>query len=362
MQIVLLSVALAVGIAVLGTPYLARALLRRGIGSQERVDGVAAHLVKQGTPTMGGISVVVASTASYALTHVRIDAGGPRIEAPSTEALMVLCGLWFLAGLGGVDDLISATRRRSLGLSPLAKTIAQAVISVLLSILAVQVLHLRPALSWAGQEIGPRLPVVVFVVWVFVLVWIMANGVNVIDGTDGLSSGSSAMALAVYVIIAFWQFRHPATYDIGNAAALLDVAVLVAAMAGACIGFLWWNAPPAQIILGDTGAMALGGALVAIAIVTKTQLLLLVIGGLFIADYASSLLQIFVFKLTRRLWPHPDGTGRRIFAMAPVHHHFEVRGWPEITVTIRFWLIAALFAGAGLALFYLAYLGAAGLR
>ena len=129
-----------------------------------------------------------------------------------------------------------------------------------------------------------------------------------------------------------------------------------AAVLGACAGFLWWNAPPAKIILGDTGAMALGGVLVSMALFTRTQLLLPVIGALFVADYASSLLQIAFFKLTKRYWPHPNGGGRRIFAMAPVHHHFEMKGWPEITVTIRFWLIAALFASLGLALFYMRFL------
>jgi phospho-N-acetylmuramoyl-pentapeptide-transferase len=361
MQNIVFATALGVVFAGLGTPYLIGVLIRWGIGSQERVDGVQAHLAKQGTPTMGGLIVIVGSTAAYALTHIRMDPIAFR--APSAQGLIALGTMWALGAVGAADDLISATRRRSLGLSPRAKTLSQAVISVCVTVAVVRFAGVDPSITWTGVSravLFGSLLLPVFGAWVFVIVWSMSNAVNVADGTDGLSSGSGAIALVVYVFIAFWEFRHPATYGSAVEAGLLDLAVLGAALLGACGGFLWWNAPPARVILGDTGAMAIGGVLCTMAVFTRTQLLLPIIGGLFVILYASSLLQIAVFKVTRRFWPDDHGNGRRLFAMAPLHHHFELRGWPEVTVTIRFWLIAALFAGFGLALFYMAFLGAGG--
>jgi phospho-N-acetylmuramoyl-pentapeptide-transferase len=226
-------------------------------------------------------------------------------------------------------------------------------VSIGLTIAVLHWTHVELQITWAGSPIA-ALPAPVFGVWVFVLVWVFSNGVNIVDGTDGLATGSSSFALFVYLVIVFWEFRHVSLY--GHFEGLFDAAILVAAVLGACAGFLWWNAPPARIILGDAGAMALGGLLVSIALVSRTQLLLVVIGGLFVADYASSLMQIAFFKLTKRFWPHSGGSGRRIFAMAPLHHHFEMKGWPEITVTIRFWLIAGLLGSLGLALFYAHFL------
>jgi phospho-N-acetylmuramoyl-pentapeptide-transferase len=307
---------------------------------------------------MGGSVVLAAATLAYALAHVSYGRQRFALHAPAASGLIALAAMWALGSVGAVDDLISATRRRSLGLSPAAKTICQAVVSIGLTFAAVRWAHVHTQISWAGFPVSglPVLPIAVFAVWVFVLVWVFSNGVNIVDGTDGLATGSSSFALFVYVVIAFWEFRHASVYGQTAVHGLLDGAVLTAAVLGACAGFLWWNAPPAKIILGDTGAMALGGVLVSMALVTRTQLLLPLLGGLFVADYASSLLQIAFFKFTKRYWPHPRGGGRRIFAMAPVHHHFEMKGWPEITVTIRFWLIAGLFASFGLALFYMRFL------
>ena len=353
MQRILLAVALGLAFSALGTPILINFLVRHGIGSQERVDGVQAHLRKQGTPTMGGAMVLVAATFAYALAHVSY--GGQRfaVHAPAATGLMALGTMWALGAVGAVDDLKSALRRRSLGLSPAAKTLGQALISVALTFAALRWTHVHSGLAWAGTPLA-TFPTPVFAVWVFVLVWVFSNGVNIVDGTDGLATGSSSFALFVYLVIGFWEFRHASVY--GHQAGLLDVTILTAAVLGACAGFLWWNAPPARIILGDTGAMALGGLLVSMSLVTRTQLLLPIVGGLFVADYASSLMQIAFFKLTKRIWPHPNGGGRRIFAMAPVHHHFEMKGWPEITVTIRFWLIAGLLGSFGLALFYMHFI------
>ncbi len=353
MQSILLALGVGLALSALGTPLLINALVRYGIGSQPRVDGVQAHLKKRGTPTMGGAMVLAASTIAYALAHMSYGRQRFALHNPSASGLIALASMWALGAVGAWDDLVSATRRRSLGLSPAAKTICQAIISVGLTVGVLHWAHVEPQITWAGSRIA-ALPVPAFAVWVFVLVWVFSNGVNIVDGTDGLATGSSSFALFVYVVIVFWEFRHVSLY--GHFYGLFDAAILVAAVLGACVGFLWWNAPPAKIILGDAGAMALGGVLVSMALFTRTQLLLPVIGGLFVADYASSLLQIAFFKLTKRYWPHRNGGGRRIFAMAPVHHHFEMKGWPEITVTIRFWLIAALCASLGLALFYMRFL------
>jgi phospho-N-acetylmuramoyl-pentapeptide-transferase len=353
MQSILLAVALGLGLSALGTPFLINALVRHGIGSQPRVDGVQAHLKKRGTPTLGGAMVLAAATVAYALAHMSYGEQRFAFHAPSAAGLIALGTMWTLGAVGAWDDLVSATRSRSLGLSPTAKTICQGVVSIGLTIAVLRWAHMQPHVSWAG-EILLRLPVPLFAVWVFVLVWVFSNGVNIVDGTDGLATGSSSFALFVYLVIGFWEFRHAAVY--GHLHGVLDTTILTAAVLGACVGFLWWNAPPARIILGDAGAMALGGLLVSLALVSQTQLLLPVVGALFVADYASSLIQIAFFKLTKRVWPHPNGGGRRVFAMAPVHHHFEMKGWPEITVTIRFWLIAGLLGSFGLALFYMHFL------
>ena len=353
MQSILLATALGFGLSVFGTPFLINWLVRHGIGSQPRVDGVQAHLRKRGTPTLGGAIVLAAGTLTYLAAHLTYTQQHFVWRAPSASGWIALGASWALGAIGAWDDLISATRRRSLGLSPLAKSISQAVVAVGLTIAVLALTDVEPAITWAGSILF-HVPVPVFAVWVFVLVWVFSNGVNIVDGTDGLATGSSSFALFVYVVISFWEFRHLGQYRYTDG--LFDTTILVAAALGACVGFLWWNAPPARIILGDAGAMALGGLLVSVALVTRTQLLLVVVGGLFVADYASSLMQIAFFKLTKRFWPHPNGGGRRIFAMAPVHHHFEMKGWAEITITVRFWLIAALLGGLGLALFYMHFL------
>jgi phospho-N-acetylmuramoyl-pentapeptide-transferase len=201
---------------------------------------------------------------------------------------------------------------------------------------------------------------IVFYVWVFIIVAASSNGVNLTDGLDGLASGSSALVLAAYVIISFWQFRHscvvaetagPACYEVAPRAAL-DVAIVAAGALGAVAGFLWWNAAPARIFMGDTGALALGGLLGGLAVMTDTQLLLLILGGLYVLVTTSVILQVVVFRLT----------GRRVFRMAPIHHHFELIGWPEFTVIVRFWILSGLAVAVGLGLFYADFLARGGIQ
>lgn len=364
MQGILMATAVAIGVALFGTAVFINLLTRLGVGQQVRVDGPTTHLVKQGTPTMGGVVILLASSAGYLLSHIRVEAGGVVFRDPSKAGLLVVASMWALGLLGAADDLAKVTWRRSLGLTEKQKIVVQVFAGFALAFGAIRLVGIPPNISWTGVRdlpLVPQLPQVLFAVWVVAIIFVMSNGVNFTDGTDGLASGSSAMALFVYVVIAFWEFRHPAVYQQLPVEGLLDVSIAAAALLGACIGFLWWNCFPAKIQMGDTGAMALGGALAAMALFTKTQLLLLIIGGLFIAEFASSSIQRYVYKLTKRFWPSEQGGGRRVFAMAPLHHHFEMRGWEEVTVTVRFWLVAGVLAGVGLAMFYADFLASGGL-
>jgi phospho-N-acetylmuramoyl-pentapeptide-transferase len=193
---------------------------------------------------------------------------------------------------------------------------------------------------------GPAMAVVLFVAWANVLIAGASNGVNITDGLDGLATGASVMVFGAYTVIAMWQYNQGCAvapgaqcYDVGDA---LDLAVVSCAIGGACFGFLWWNASPAEIIMGDTGSLSLGAALAGLAILTHTQLLLVVLGGLFVIVTASVIIQVISFKLT----------GRRVFRIAPLHHHFEMVGWSEVTIVARFWIIAGICITAGLGLFY----------
>lgn len=338
---ILIATALAGALALIGTPLLIDVFRARGVGQLIREDGPAAHFVKHGTPTMGGLVVLLSSTVGYVASHF-LFAGAERREL-AAPALMVLGVAWGLGLLGATDDLLKIRQRRSLGLNKRAKLVGQGVVAVGLAFAALNYADLDPAISWSGHDLWV-IPRVVFAVWVFFIIAGTSNAVNLTDGLDGLACGSAAMAFFVFTIIAFWEFRNPRIYELlEGGAGLLDVATLAAAFLGACIGFLWWNAAPARIFMGDTGSLALGGALAALSLVTRTQLLLLIIGGLFVVETVSVILQVAAYRGFNR---------RRVFAMAPLHHHFELRGWAEFTVIVRFWLIAALTAGFGLALFY----------
>ncbi|HVE92615.1 MAG TPA: phospho-N-acetylmuramoyl-pentapeptide-transferase [Actinomycetota bacterium] len=345
MQGILIATALAMAFSLLATPWVMGVFRARGVGQLIREDGPAAHFEKHGTPTMGGLILLAAATIGYFGAQVRF-VGAFGFSRPGREALMTLGVGWGLGLLGALDDLRKIRQRRSLGLSKKAKFAGQALVGFGLAFAAVEWASVRPEISWAGSgaPLLPALHPIVFAVWVVIVIAGTSNAVNLTDGLDGLAAGASAMAFFVFMIIGFWQFRHQDFYaDLGNPSAALEVSIVAAAMLGACIGFLWWNAAPAKIFLGDTGSLALGGVLAALGLFTSTQLLLLVIGGLFVVETLSVIIQVVAYKVFG---------GRRVFAMAPLHHHFELRGWPEINVIIRFWLIAALLAGLGLALFY----------
>jgi phospho-N-acetylmuramoyl-pentapeptide-transferase len=258
--------------------------------------------------------------------------------------------------VGAADDLIKIRRRRSLGLNKTAKLIGQLVIALAFAYIAVHIAHIPTTLTFV-RDTGVNLGIF-FYIWVFIIVSGESNGVNLTDGLDGLASGSVALVLAAYVVIGFWQFRHacgspfagPACYPV-NLGQSLDLALVAAAGMGATAGFLWWNAAPARIFMGDTGSMALGGLLAGLAIMSETQLLLLILGGLFALETMSVMIQVASFRTT----------GKRVFKMSPIHHHFELLGWPEFTVVVRFWIVCGLAVAIGLGVFYADFLRQGGI-
>jgi len=346
---IIVAGAVSLVLALFGTPLAIRAFTRRGYGQLIREDGPTAHLTKRGTPTMGGTVIVIAALIGYWVSHVVTR---QPMEASGLLVLMLMTGLGIV---GFIDDFIKIYRQTSLGLRSGAKLAGQAVVG---AVFAMQVLDhpdgydLTPADAHISflRDIGPTIGVLPFVIWIVIMIAGSSNAVNLTDGLDGLATGATILVLAAYTIIGVWQYRNDCTialtaqcYQVRDP---LDMAVVAAAVLGACFGFLWWNAPPAKIFMGDTGSLALGGVLAGLAVCTKTQLLLGILGGLFVIIAMSVILQVGSYKLT----------GKRIFRMAPLQHHFELLGWAEITIVIRFWLIAGLFVALGLGIFYVEWL------
>jgi len=347
---ILLAASIALLLSLFGTPLAIRLFRRRGYGQLIRDDGPEAHHTKRGTPTMGGTVIVIASVLGYFIGHLLTG------DPPSASGLLVLGLMAGLGVVGFVDDFIKIYMQRSLGLRSWAKLTGQVVVS---AVFAVLVLHfpdrydLTPADARISllRDVGPALAVLPFVIWIVLLVAAASNGVNLTDGLDGLAAGSAVLVLASYVLIANWQLRNdcvsgPITPHCYSIASPLDLAVVAAATLGGCLGFLWWNAPPARIFMGDTGSLAIGGVLAGLAVTTKTALLLIILGGLFWIITASVIIQVGFFKMT----------GRRVFRMAPLQHHFELIGWAETTIVIRFWLITGLCIALGLGIFYVEWL------
>jgi phospho-N-acetylmuramoyl-pentapeptide-transferase len=347
---ILLAGALSLVLTLVGTRYAIRVFASRGYGQLIRDDGPTTHHTKRGTPTMGGLIIVLASVISYFAAKLITGHG------PSASALLLLFLFVGLALVGFLDDFIKIYKQRNLGLRSGSKIIGQTAVAVVFAVLSFS--------SWfeddkgvtpAGRHISFirdfsewTVPAVLLVIFILVLVTGTSNAVNLTDGLDGLATGASGLVLGAYTIVNIWQNNQwcerlqasGKCYDVRDP---LDLAVVAAAITGACFGFLWWNAAPAQIFMGDTGSLALGGAIAGMAILTRTEFLLALMGGLFVLQTLSVMLQVGYFKLTH---------GKRLFRMAPLHHHFEMLGWEEITVVIRFWLIAGIFVAAGLGVFY----------
>lgn len=356
---VLIAALVAMAFSILATPLVVRWFRRQGFGQEIRDDGPQSHLVKRGTPTMGGAVIVVATVLGYVVAHLftAFQAGrGP--TASGLLALFLMVGLGFV---GFLDDFIKIRRQRSLGLRARAKIGGQLVVGVTFGILALQFRNddgLTPAstnLSYVRDIAGISLGALGFVIVSYLIITATSNAVNLTDGLDGLAAGASAMVFGAFTLMSFFQFRNqcgdPALNGCYVVRDPIDLCLVSAAAMGACFGFLWWNASPAQIFMGDTGSMALGGLMAGLAILLRTELLLVVLGGLFVVEALSDIIQIGYFKATRRR----TGTGRRVFKMAPIHHHFELGGWNEITVIIRFWIIAGICVAFGLGLFYADY-------
>lgn len=329
---VLLAGAIALLASVLGTPLLIRWLRSRDIGQQIRQDGPQRHLTKAGTPTMGGLALVGAVLIGYAACHIV----GTFTERGIAAVLTICAG----ALVGFVDDWIKVTRRRSLGLNKRAKLGAQLVIAVAFAVVCVRVFKVDTHLSFTRfNSTGIQLGQVGWVIMAVLVILATTNAVNLTDGLDGLAAGSSAFTFATFTVIGIDQFKHLSIY---HNPASLDEAALAAAMIGACAGFLWWNAAPAQIFMGDTGSLGIGAGVAVLALLENVDLLLPIIGGLFVLETLSVILQVGSYRLFHR----------RIFRMAPIHHHFELLGWPETTVIIRFWILAAGFTSLALGAFY----------
>jgi len=355
---VVVAAAVSLLVSLFGTPLYIRFLVKRGYGQFIRDDGPTSHHTKRGTPTMGGAVIIAATLLGYGVAHLA------NLWEPTLSGLLVLFLMVGLGFVGWLDDYIKISRQRSLGLRAGPKLIGQSLVAIIFAVIALTVDNGKP-LTPASTHIsfirdlpinlafaGPGLGLALFVIWALIMIAGTSNGVNLTDGLDGLASGATVAVAGSYLLIGTWQSNQSCAravpvevvnnalcYDVRDP---LDLAVVSAALLGATFGFLWWNAAPAKIFMGDTGSLALGGALAGLAILTRTELLLVILGGLFVIILLSVVIQVGSFKLT----------GKRVFRMAPLQHHFELVGWQEVTIVIRFWIIAGLFCGLGLGVFY----------
>jgi phospho-N-acetylmuramoyl-pentapeptide-transferase len=355
MRNVLVAALTSLLLSLLGTPFAIRLFRARGYGQLIRDDGPSTHLTKRGTPTMGGTVIIAATVVGYLIAHLVF------LRGVTASGVLVLGLMTGLGAVGFLDDFIKIRKQRSLGLTATAKFGGQALVAVTFGVLATRFANqnsLTPVSTHLSfvRDYGLDFGAVLFVVWAYIMVAATSNGVNLTDGLDGLATGASTMVFGAYVVIAFWKFGNScAVSSSGNCYSVrdpLDIAIIAAAAMGACFGFLWWNASPARIFMGDTGSLALGGGLAGIAMTTRTELLLIVLGGLFVVETISVILQVAMFR----------GFKRRLFNMAPVHHHFELAGWNENTVIVRFWIIAGLAVAFGLGVFYAEFLSQGSLR
>jgi len=348
-KLVVLSGVISVFVVLAGTPLLIRLLLKHGYSQAIRVSTVdlpyPEHEGKRGTPSMGGVAIIAAVVLGYGLTHLIFW------TPPSPSALLVLYLMLGLGAVGVADDYLKIFRRRATGLRARTKLIGQAVVALSFAWLALQFPNAvgeTPATTAISfiRDTPLVLPLGLYLLWVWFLVTATTNGVNLTDGLDGLATGAATMTFAAYVLIGVWQYGQSCFFTPGPAcyatAAPLDLAVVAAACAGACFAFLWYNAAPARIFMGDTGSLAIGGVIAGLAVTSRTELLLALLGGLFVLVSLSVIGQVASYKLLHR----------RLLLMAPLHHHFEMKGWPEINIVVRFWIIQGMVVALGLTIFY----------
>ncbi|WP_350346863.1 phospho-N-acetylmuramoyl-pentapeptide-transferase [Agromyces sp. G08B096] len=363
MRALLTAGALSLAFTLFLTPLFIRLFTKLGWGQFIRDDGPQSHHVKRGTPTMGGIIFILGTLFGYFTATLLVSN-----ERPTASGLLVLLMMVGLGIVGFIDDFLKTRKKQSLGLGGWAKVAGQVVVAGVFALLALQFPNQQgetPAdtrisfirdLPLDFLVFGTIVGIILYVVWICLITVAASNAVNVTDGLDGLAGGASILAIGSFIIIGFWQFNQSCYGDNLNPSDEyrcyevrdpLDLAIVATAIVGGLVGFLWWNTNPAHIYMGDTGSLALGGAFAALAIVSHTELLAILIGGLFVIETGSVVIQRAYFKLTG---------GKRIFLMSPIHHHFELKGWAEVTIVVRFWIIAGLLAAAGVGSFYFEWL------
>jgi phospho-N-acetylmuramoyl-pentapeptide-transferase len=357
------AVIVAAGVAFLvslfGTPLAIKVFTALKAGQPIRSDGPKMHLSKKGTPTMGGVAFIVSTVIAYVAGHLALNTlpSAQIAQVGPTITALVLLGLFVFCGaVGFLDDYLKVRRRNSGGLNKRGKLIGQLLVGAAFGIVALYFpssntetvgstnISFVKDISWL--DVGKVASVIIFIL----VVMMTSNAVNLTDGLDGLATGSSVMVLAAYGFIGFWQYRHwcgDPRYGARDSYCYavrdpLEISLIAIAAAGACVGFLWWNTSPARIFMGDTGALGLGGLIAGLAMATRTMLLLPIIGFLFVIVTMSVIIQIISFRTT----------GKRVFRMSPLQHHFELAGWSEVNIVVRFWIIAGLGVAIGVGVFY----------
>ena len=352
----IIGILVSLVVTIVGTPLLIRLVHKLHYGQYIRQDGPQSHQVKRGTPTLGGVVINLAIVCGWLASAIyrHIVSG----EAFSLSAMLVLFAMLSMGVLGFIDDFAKVRKKQNEGLSVAGKFIGQFIFATLYAVLAL-IIHTRSGFpsAQAGMSFieepffsfefaGRIVATILFVVWVNFLMTAWTNAVNLTDGLDGLATGSSMIAFAGYGVVAFWESYHlkGAGHE-GFAYAVsdpLDLTIIALCAAVACFGFLWYNSNPATIFMGDTGSLALGGLFAAMSIATHTEFLAIIVGGLYVIEAMSDVIQVGYFKLTHK----------RVFKMAPIHHHFELLGWTEGKVVVRFWMVELIFVLVGLVVFY----------
>ena len=333
---VLIAALLALIASILTGPRFIAFLRKNEFGQHIREEGPEHHKSKQGTPTMGGLMILFAATVGYLA-----------VSKYTLQGLTVLFATLACGAVGFLDDFIKLTHQRSLGLSGRWKLLLLAGIAVIVSLVAN---HLQIAHQVFVPIVNENIPLpYIWYPFLFLVIAGTANGTNLADGIDGLAAGTGIIAIFTFTAMNVVSYVRSGTVVSTRNLTDLDLAIIGAALVGAAIGFLWYNAFPAEVIMGDTGSMAFGGALAGLAIMTRrhTELLLLLIGGIFVIEALSVMIQVFTFKYLKR----------RVFLMAPIHHHFEMKAWSETKIMVRFWIVTGILCAAGFALFYRYYFG-----
>lgn len=339
----LIAAVVSMAVSLIGTRYLIRFFSDRGksqpiLGKEDRGPD---HQHKKGTPTMGGLAILAAALLGYLVPHVL-----GRVTF-SNQALWMFGGIFVMAGLGFLDDYLKVRRQHNRGVLWKLKGYVTILMSAAIATPLVLVEHVNTRISFTRYNLpGWHVPTLVWILLATAVIFSTTNAVNVTDGLDGLAAGSALLGFLAFALIAFWSFRNQDIYGVQSGGTInpLDLGILSVAFAGACIGFLWWNAAPARIFMGDVGALGLGAALALLALTTNAMLLLPLICGLNVMEAGSVALQMAVFKAS--------GRKKRLFRLSPIHHHFEKVGWPETTVIIRFWIISGICVALAVGLFY----------